>query len=200
MPFVVRPEIVAECVAELRRKKIHPTFAGYLCIRRSSVKFGSRSNLTVDFKEFFDTFLRVPDAPEDKPYALPFSDSAPSEANKWFNKNVAGSYAPSSFRNASPLLQVVDISNERRGGSYSLRDDDTALALKHLLYDKPVSVASLAAFLYRDFALLSVAPKAIDLVLIFSEEFGFDSKSTEFKRMFTTERYQNDGEEWFEST
>lgn len=187
MPYAVRPEFVERCIKELREQKIHPTFAGYLCVRRSAARDGRKKDLSIDFKEFFDTFMRVSDAPVSKPYALPFSESAPSPSNKWFNKNVAGSYAPSSLRSISPFLKVIAVSGERRDALYSLRESDAELALKYLLYDIPIPVVCLSAFLYRDFALLSDHPGAETLIQIFSEEFGFDQKSDDFSKLFSLE-------------
>jgi hypothetical protein len=105
--YFTKPEVVAQSLALLRKQRIHPNFAGYLCLKRASAQSGVEIKVRAKFKEFFDTFLSVPDAPSSKPYVMPFCDTAPSEANKWFNRNVAGSYAPSSIRGGSPFARVI---------------------------------------------------------------------------------------------
>ena len=173
--FIVKAPVVANCLDILRDQKVHNTFAGYLCVRRTAFSEGRRDNLQVNFKEFFDTFFRVSGAPPRKPYVLPFWDSPASESNKWFNQNVAGSYAPSSLRSDSPFLKVVGVEGARKPTSirYSLFNDDAKLAQRHLLYGTRLPALALAAFLYRDFAIEADEPSTNLLVEVFLEEFGF---------------------------
>jgi hypothetical protein len=201
--YRIKADVVAQCLDQLRRQKIHNHFAGYLCVKRASARDKKRIELQVNFKETFESFLRVPDAPVDTPYVMPFRESQPSEANKWFNDNVAGSYAPSSLRKVSPLLKVVDVEGERRNARYSLKDDDAKLAFNHLLFKKKIPVACLAAFLYRDFAILSDNPTVNDLVTIFREEFGFPSSDkrldSDFRTLFSfADSEFQEKADWFE--
>lgn len=207
--FVVKPQIVADCLEELRNQRIHNNFAGYLCVKRTAFREGRTDNLQVNFKEFFDTFFRVEDAPSDKPYAMPFWDSPPSAANKWFNDNVAGSYAPSSLRSGSPFRKVINVEGSRRAADirYSLLDNDAQLALRHLLYNTKVPALSLATFLYRDFAISvddSEVPTSHAMVQVFQTEFGFIDESLDyigddFETLFSYDSESAEGEtDWFE--
>jgi hypothetical protein len=208
--YIVKPAIVAACLEELRNQRIHNNFAGYLCVKRTAFRDERNDNLQVNFKEFFDTFFRVGDAPSDKPYAMPFWDAPPSEANKWFNENVAGSYAPSSLRSGSPFRKVIKVEGSRRASDirYSLLEDDAKLALKHLLYNTKVPALCLATFLYRDFAVETDGdeePTPHLLVRIFQEEFGFidetlDPIGDDFETLFSYNSKSAEGEtDWFES-
>jgi hypothetical protein len=205
--YVVKAEIVASCLEELRSQKIHNNFAGYLCVKRTAFRDSSREDLQVNFKEFFDTFFRVDDAPSDKPYAMPFWDSPPSEANKWFNENVAGSYAPSSLRSGSPFRKVIRVEGSRRAADirYSLLEDDARLALRHLLYNTKIPALSLATFLYRDFAVATDEAPTPDLIVrVFQEEFGFidealDLIGDDFDTLFSYDYSRAEGETgWFD--
>jgi hypothetical protein len=207
--YIVKSAIVADCLEELRNQRIHNNFAGYLCVKRTAFRDGRNDNLQVNFKDFFDNFFRVEGAPSDKPYAMPFWDAPPSEANKWFNENVAGSYAPSSLRSGSPFRKVIRVEGSRRAADirYSLLEDDAKLALKHLLYNTQIPALSLATFLYRDFA-ISVDEGAVPtnhaIVQVFQEEFGFidealDYIGDDFETLFSYDYESAEGEtDWFE--
>lgn len=182
--FTIRDDIVAASLAVLRNRKIHNTFAGYLSIVRTAAAYNRTDNLQVNFKEFFDTFFRVPDAPKEKPYALPFWDTPPSNANMFFNKNVAGSYAPSSLRSESPFLKVVSISGKGNQARYSLRPKHTYLARAHLLYNERIPAIPLSAFLYRDYAFLWETPSILGLVSVFQKEFGYSKSPTTVTKDF----------------
>jgi hypothetical protein len=176
MAVVVRPEIVNESVAELIRAPIHEHFAGYLCMLRTAVRDGTTQNLRPRFDEFFDTFLRVPNAPDGRPYLRPF---ARSSLQAWNQPNVAGSYAGSSIRPNAPFRQVVDVSGARSETRYSLRDQHPSLALAHLANGKRVPVVPLAIYLYRDFGIEIEGgePGVSDVVKIFRYEFGYEDDS-----------------------
>jgi hypothetical protein len=97
----IHANVVARSFWRLREQKIHPNFAGYLCLKRTAARDGRTTDLRPDFKAFFDTFLRVSGGSEDRPYLKPF----PSDVKLWFNPNVAGSFAPSSLRPTSPFFE-----------------------------------------------------------------------------------------------
>lgn len=205
--YIPKVNIVSDCLEELRNQKIHNNFAGYLCVKRTAFRDGRSTGLHVNFKEFFDTFFRVSDAPSDKPYAMPFWDSPPSDANKWFNENVAGSYAPSSLRSGSPFRKVIKVEGSRKAADirYSLLNGDAALALRYLLYSTKIPALSLATFLYRDFAIeTDVVPTPQLLVQVFQEEFGFVDylgiPVDDFDTLFSYNQSQAERTtDWFES-
>lgn len=205
MQYQVRVEIVAECLAVLRRHQVHQNFAGYLCVVSTAAQEKSTKNLSPNFKEFFDTFLRVPDGHFNKPYIQPFNDSDTLETNIWFNRNVAGSYAPSSLRIESPFRQVVEIEGRGREAKYSLREGHADLALEHLLFGQQLSVIDLAVFLYRDFGFPlndNETPTINNVLSVFQYEFGYlDPKTNSVTQDYLTLYYSEDNglfTDWFE--
>jgi hypothetical protein len=201
---VLRPSIVKQCLAELRSNRIHPNFAGYLCLKRTSARGGVTTELQPKFRDFFDSFLRLPGGPLRKPYILPFSESkSPSTAKLWFNPNVAGSYAPGSLREGQAFRLVVDIVRRNNKPFYSLKEHHWKLALEHLAFSKPIPVVPLACFLYRDFAVQQARPTAADFVQIFRLEFGYTSTTSaeaeaEFALLYNDDSATRLSDEWFD--
>lgn len=201
----MRVPVVADCLKDLRYQRVHPHFPGYLCLKRESVRVGRVIDLKPNFKEFWDTFLKVPGALPSEPYIKLFIDSTPSPDNLWFNDNVAGSYAPSSVRPGQPFGSVVLVEGSRKDAKYSLRDRHWELAKQHLTFDAKVDVVKLAAFLYRDYAIeAEFATAAQTLVAVFRDEFGYinvapgDTFDTEFEALFADNSKSVDGSVWFE--
>lgn len=201
--YVVKPERVAFCLRDLRERKIHRHFAGYLCVKRTAVKERRTSDLSVDFTEFYDTFLSVPGG--DKPYIYAFVEEPPSKHNRWQNPNLAGSYAPSSVRAASPFREVIEItgSGSRSNISYSLRDRHWELARKHLTYGDRVPAVSIALLLYRDYGLQVQPPSVSAWVRVFQDEFGYLDESGEptegFNHLYTDDSEHKTFEGWFDT-
>jgi hypothetical protein len=198
-----KPFVVANALRNLRRQRIHRTFVGYLCIRRwSAARHDSDTKLKPDFREFFDTFLRLPGAPDRKPYVIPFCEETPTAANLWFNDNVAGSYAPSSLRPVSPLHQVVTVEGQGRNATYSLKPRHYELARTHLCFGQKILAGSLAAFLYRDYAVNSARPSVADVVAIFRTEFGYHpvdgQPNPEFAGLYELDDPTEGRADWFE--
>lgn len=168
---VVRTDAVADSLEILRQTRIHETFAGYLAVTRTAA-ISSGPDLHPGFRDFFETFLKVPGGPPRKPYLLPFASEPRALTNRWFNQNVAGSYAPSSLRPVSPFLKVVEIEGAGSEALYRLRDEHWIRAKTHLTYGQPVPVVPLACFLLRDIG-FPLETKMIDIIGIFRGEFGF---------------------------
>lgn len=169
----------------LAKCRIHPHFAGYLCVRHAAQREGHRADLRPNFRTFFDQFFSV--APkDDKPYVLPFSERGSDDREHYFNRNVAGSYAQSSLRGVAPLLKVVDVKGRANSTTYSLREDDAALAFEHLLLKQRISALDLAVFLYRNWRLQLDEPTPNALLDIFKNDFLFGSAGgeTEFAKLF----------------
>lgn len=207
--YIVKPQIVTDCLEELRNLRIHNNFAGYLCVKRTAAQERRNDNLQVNFKEFFNTFFRVPGAPSRKPYIQPFWDSPASAANKWFNQNVAGSYSPASLRPDSPFRKVIDVEGSRSPSTirYRLRKGDAKLAFRYLLFKTKVPALPLATFLYRDYAISGYdneKPSPYHIVKVFQTEFGFidevlDYVGNDFDTLFSDDYKSAQGEtDWFE--
>lgn len=163
-------EKVAEAIETLLGRRVHPNFPGYLCLKREAVRSGRTSGLTPSFLSFHDLFLRVEGGPQ--PYCRPFWDeSDASRGRMWYQGNVAGSYAPSSWRRIPALMSVATITD----GRYALKEGHWELARRNLLFGSSLPVLSLVTFLYRDFSLTLAEPLRLsDAVAVFREEFGYD--------------------------
>lgn len=158
---------------ELRRRKIHRHFAGYLCVLRTAAQTSSRSNLQVNFRQFFEDFLRPGEVPEKTPYFVPFSRSESASADLSI-ANVAGSYAPSSLRADRPFSQVVTVSGQKNTARYTLPDDHWRRALEHLAFGEKVPLVPLAIYLYRDYAIEVATGDFRDFATVFGGEFGLE--------------------------
>jgi hypothetical protein len=197
--FILSTTTVSESIAKIRSQLIHPHFAAYLCLRRTACQQNRLKDLCPDFKEFFSTFLAVPDAPQDKPYLRLFLDTPPSDQNIWLNKNLAGSFAPSSIRNT--LLQVLNVKKKEHVAFYSFRETHWRLARDKLLSNKRIPVIPLIAALYRSYAFN--APKLTPQVLmdVFKDEFGYNKTFTndeEFTWIFDPDESILGGTDWHE--
>lgn len=183
--WVAAPESIAEALQQLRERRVHRTFAGYLAVLHTAAAEGREATLHVNFRRFFDAFYAVPGGP--KPYVIPFIELRQSIENEWFNKNVAGSYAPSSLRENSPFLQVVTVEGDGRSARYSLRENHEAFALEHLAYNVRLPVRPLAAFLYRNYAVDALSPTPDLWVDVFRRDFGYTGgpeKEGSFETLF----------------
>ena len=187
--YVLNREAVRRSLDALKNLKIHRTFAGYLCLREAARSAGRRTRLKPDFAGFFDRYLKVGDASSTAPYAVPFNDRG---SELWFNRNVAGSYAPSSLRDVSPLRQVADIFGSGAKHAFSLKEDDAKLCFVNLLHKQRVPVLPLSAYLFRDYAIETEegesAPTPDDLITLFRGQFGFRAgekdEDADFKVLF----------------
>ena len=126
-------QAAAESIRALRRRRIHPHFAGYLCVLRAAAAADSTREIKVNFKQFFDEFLAYGNAPEKRPYVVSFSGGRGTNSI-FFNKNVAGSYAPSSLRPGHAFTQVVSVTGSKTDARYTLPSGHAPAALRHLLY------------------------------------------------------------------
>lgn len=205
---VTRLEVVKTSIQELLDARIHPTFAAYLALKRQSIRDGRTRELLPDWQGFFGTFLRVLDGPYNKPWLRPFWDQQANAGQLWMNKNIAGSFAPSSLRaKVSPLLEVVETAPLGRRTVYSLRDRHWELAREQLAGGRRIAVVPLATFLYRDFDLLTEEPPTVkDLIKVFRFEFGYDSLTggtgapAEFAHLYADDSEKKSALEWFENT
>jgi hypothetical protein len=201
MNYVVKPDIIAGCFKRLRSQKIHPHFAGYLCLRRSAAQAQRLDGLKPEFIEFHREFLGVPDSLPASPYIKPFVNQPPTKDNLWLNKNVAGSYAPSSLRGNQPFTKVIGVADD--GKQYYLRANHAELALEYLLYKKQIQVADLAAFLYRDYALVGQNPTISDMIDVFMYEFGYNSEpggdpNSEFTVLYSLDNVESFPQDWLD--
>ena len=169
----------------------------YLCVKRAAAQQQTTENVKVDFREFFERFLTVRNALADggaKPYIIPFEASY---SKIWLNRNLAGSFAPSSIRRDNPINTLVEWSGKYAEVRYALKPYHSKNAFGNLLYKNKIPVLDLAVFLYRDFGFDTEQMDAQKLLNIFQAEFGYLSDgivSDDFDKIFTqdTESMQQD--------
>lgn len=167
-PPVLVPTVacVRRAIDDLMRIRANPVTPGYLCILEAATKARRDDNLRPRFRHFFERYLRVADAPENKPYLVPFGRTEPGEA-LLFNRNVAGSYAPSSMRDVNPLFDVLEISAE---GTYALLKGHAATVRERILPNS-LPFCATACFLYRDYGFNS-KPTSEALLRELTDQFG----------------------------
>ncbi len=200
--WLIRTEAVRNSIHELYLLKIHESFAAYLCLKRIATREGKLNDLEHDFPEFFETFLMVPGGPNGFPYLRPFSYRLQSSRKIWFNKNVAGSFAPSSLRTGGPFFRVVTVTGRGRKARYKLKPRHWMLARQHLTYGEQIPITPLVTFLYRDFGLRPPnPPNMTDLIVVFRQEFGYESPEgdKEFRHLYLDESVTRVSSEWFEA-
>ena len=170
---VLAVKYVAQSLNNLRRLGIHRNTIMYLCIKWNATRQKTTENLKIDFREFFDRFLTVRDSPNDrlhKPYILPFESS---DAKIWLNRNLAGSFAPSSIRPENPVNTVMAMNGSGSKVTYTLKQNHSLYAFNNLLNSVKIPALDLAIFLYRDFGFNTNEMNADKLLTIFKSEFGY---------------------------
>jgi len=168
--YVLRLPVVRESIDVLLGRDTHQFFPAYLHLRRRAAAGGSLATLTPDWGEVH-TWLDVPGGPFGKPNLRPFWQGKRHAGQEWMGKNLAGSYSPSSLRQAP--REVVEIDDN---GRYTLRPRHWELARLHLLSDQTLPVLALAAFLFRNFTVTSDEPMTPQvLVPVFRHYFGYQT-------------------------
>lgn len=184
--YVLEPEVVRTCLHRLIDEPIHRMFPGYLCLQQQAAQENRIAGLSFPYIDFFDDYLRVRDD-SDRPYYVPFTQAQnPSLGELWNNKNVAGTYAPSSLRSTAPLIQIAEIEEGGHNSKWAIREHHWELARHNLCEDTQVPVESLAAYLLRDYAFEVEEPSAYTLVETFNEEFGYEFGGEAFSHLYRT--------------
>lgn len=195
--YVLRVEVVQRAIKQLRQQSFHQYFPAYLHLRQQAARRNSLTGLRPTWSEL-GTYLEVGDPPPDFPYYRPFIPTTMSNQSAWLNRNLAGSWAPSSLREGQPPLRVVQY--DRASRSFTLREKHWDLARRHLLGDQQVNLIPLAMFLYRDFAVVSDRPPTgEDLVRVFCDDFGYRTPEDdeEFAYLYRVE-IPSGSDGWFE--
>jgi len=185
--YVLKPEVVRECLPRLIEESIHRMFPGYLCLQQQANLENRTTGLSFPYSEFFDDYFRVRDGDSEKPYFVPFTQNMnPSLDALWNSKHVAGTYAPSSLRSTAPLLQIAEIEEAGHNSKWGIKDRHWQLARHHLCDDNQVPAESLAAYLFRDYAFEVDSPSAFTLVETFTEEYGYEFGGEAFSHLYRT--------------
>jgi hypothetical protein len=189
---VLTRETVKGGISTLKKQRIHEHFPAYLYLRKLAVTSGSLANLNPEWREV-SIVLKMPGGPPTKPHYRPFSSvNRKDESGYWYNRNLAGSYAPKSMRATSDFML------NSNGDGYELPIDHAQQALVRLLKGKKVPAWALAAYYLRNHAFaFDGAGGYKELVGAFKIEFSFD-KTMDFDVLFEDEEPTWFSGDWFE--
>lgn len=187
--YVISAQSVQWAIGELKNQSIHPFFIAYLVLRKRSMELGE-STFTVDWEAEIASYLRVDGGGETRPYYRPFfNQKVQDESRYWLNRNLAGSFAPSSIRRAAGSIA------SGAGRSYTLSDNHVEKASKTLLKDVPVNIHALAIYLLRNRLFGgNLPPNHQDAILAFRKLFIFGSDSSgnsDFNKLFALDNQQS---------
>lgn len=179
---VLTLEVVKAAIEELQSLRIHEQFLAYLQVRAMGIEQKRQRDIEPNLAKLA-ALIEVPGGPEGKPFYRPFSSRQKLDATGyWLNKNIAGSYAPSSLRNASSFM--LDKSRK----AFKMPNDHARQASDLLLKGTPVPAWAFAAYLMRDLEFPSHAKSSADLVSEFRKLFHFESPEfdSDFEILFTS--------------
>lgn len=188
---VLTVEAVKAGIRALKGQLIHEHFPAYLHLRKLAVASGP-TNLQPDWKDVGD-LLKMPGGPPTKPHYRPFSSvNRKDESGYWYNRNLAGSYAPRSMRVTSRFML------DATGDNYELPSDHAQQALTRLLKDRKVPAWALAAYYLRNYGFIFEGEGGYDeLIAAFKKEFGFE-QGTDFGVLFEDSEPTSSPDNWFE--
>lgn len=185
--YILKFDAIRGCLRRLIEEPIHRMFPGYLCLQQQSAYEGRETGLSFPYTEFFDDYLRVREDDSDKPYFVPFTQAKdPSLAALWNNKNVSGTYAPSSLRPTAPLMKIAEIEEGGHNSKWGIESRHWEFARHHLCDGNQLPAESLAAYLFRDYAFETDSPSAYTLIEVFTEEFGYEFGGEAFSHLYRT--------------
>ena len=195
--YVVRVERVRQSVEKLLERDTHPFFIAYLWLRRQAVLQGQTAGIEPNWAGSA-RYIDVPGGPRpNKPLLRPFWKGTRNNQQEWLNANLAGSFAPSSFR-GEHITPVVSTDAE---GLYVLQEDHWHRALQYFLYDQRLPAVALGGYLLRNFGFVGVQPPSReDLAAAFRTEFRYDADHDhEFDVLYETDwPAMTDESPWFE--
>ena len=152
-----------------------------------------------DIEAFHKDYLAIGGAPPQKPYLQPFR-SRGTEVGL-LNKNVQGSYAPSSIRTDQPLSRVVQVEPTsegvliRKNPRYWLVEDHANKVLSEMLAGNKILATSLAIFLFRDRTLALPNGSIADLAPALREFFDLGPKTSDGDTTYET-LFEDDAKEY----
>lgn len=187
--FVFTKKAVLRGISNLESMPIHEHFVGYLAILNAMHDDERAEVHSTDITDFHERYLRVVDAPDNSPYISPFRSRG--KGMRLVNRNVAGSYAPSSIRSQGKITNVIEVLGEGQNAAYVLRPNHASMALKHFLKGRKVPVASLAAFLYRDFGFELPQSDVSAVIELFRREFCLSRDNEQQNKSYETLFYDD---------
>ena len=147
--YTFEVDAVDRAIRSLSIKRSHEHFPGYLAVLQK--RTSDTSVRSSDIVDFHIKYLRVDDAPEERPYLRPFRSRGEKYPPELYQRNVAGSYARSSIREGRALAKVLKIDQDTsKRTTYSLPDEHWSVVLAEMLSGTRQPVVAMAAFLLRD--------------------------------------------------
>lgn len=188
--YVLDSRAVRQAIEILANSRSHEHLPGYLALlrRRIAPKYefiGMR-----DIEEFHADYLGFPDAPSDRPYLRPFLSRG--KGARLLNRNLQGSYAPSSIRRDKPFSRIVTLEPTQSSAEganavkYVLVDGHANRVLEEMLRWHKIPAVSLAVFLFRDRRLCMPDATIAGLLAALREFFCVGSEVTGGEEIFDT--------------
>ena len=188
--YVVRLEAIRKAIQHLAERRSHNHLPGYLALLRRRLTSGVQGMHLSDIEEFHADYLQVSGAPAKKPYIQPFRSRGTGVL--LLNRNLQGSYAPSSIRPDQPLSKVVRLQPDTSSGGtsgrntkYELVDNHAEIVLSEMLAGNKIPAVSLAIFLFRERSLELPNGEIQDLIAA-------------LRSFFRIRQQDNDGDEIFD--
>jgi hypothetical protein len=182
---VLTIDAVRWSIGTLGALRLHPTFVMYLYLRAQQ-RAGKLATASARSDELL-ALITMPGHPA-KPYYFPLIDRGKRTGKPlstfWRAENISGSWSPGSIRRlqGGGWLGADE-------SAYAWPDDHVELALKQMLYNKPVSALAMGAyFLRNDGFVLSGEPTAADVIAGFRAKFDYpDDAEDEFSQLFAAD-------------
>ncbi|MEU7495723.1 hypothetical protein AB0B52_01435 [Streptomyces griseofuscus] len=168
--YVLSTDVVRWAIDTLTSRRIHPFFGPYLYLHSLTPDEDAPAAVAPFWKEF-GRYLSMPGGADNRPYYRPFFQEISKPERYWMNSNLAGSWAPKSLRNVP--LTVVDVNAEEN--TYRLKTPSGVLVLHNLLFDQPVPLLAVSAFMLRNYGFMSdgAPPTESDVCRLFLKHFNF---------------------------
>lgn len=195
--YIVNPNTVQEAVYKLGNRKSHDHLPGYFALLRLRLIDVDGTSLH-EIEKFHEQYLRFPDAPLKSPYLKPFRYRGTGV--NLLNKNIQGSYAPSSIRQGKPFSHLIEIAvgtteAERGGVKYRLVDNHANIVLSEMLSGHKILAASLGFFLFRNHTLLLNNAEPMGIILALREFFRIQSEDAHGDEIFEI-LFEDDSQEY----
>lgn len=194
---VLTRDAVRWSIDALGAQRLHPTFVMYLYLRVQQ-RAGRLATASAKSDELLK-LIEMPGNPA-KPYYFPLIDRGKRTGKPlstfWRAENISGSWSPGSIRRlqGGGWLGADE-------SAYAWSDNHVELALKQMLYNKPVLALAMGAyFLRNDGFVLSGEPVAEDVTAGLRAKFDYPSDTDdEFSHLFATD-VPDVMFDWFEPT
>ena len=192
---VVTVDAVQRAIEGLASGRSHEHLPGYLALlrRRLLPKYAFMGMR--DIEEFHAEHLSFPDAPPGSPYLRPFLSRG--RGARLLNRNLQGSYAPSSIRRGKPFSRIVQLKpvqlddGRTSDVKYALVPEHAHRVLTEMLLGHKIPAVSLALFLFRDRRLCLAEPTAAGLLAALRRFFSIEPGHQEGEYIFST-LFEND--------